>query len=147
MAGRPANVTPGANCANAWRIWKGCSKDCASPSRTIHAGIGLAAPSTRGCVFPRNTFWIEHIMPQSWETAWAAPTMGTLQDRAQRIHTLGNLTLLTAKLNKAVSNGLWDGENGKRSELRKHDLLLLNRDLNGFSGNGWTDESITRPNR
>ena len=41
-------------------------------------------------------------------------------------------------------NGPWGGENGKRSELRKNDLLLLNRDLNGFSGNGWTDESITR---
>ena len=70
--------------------------------------------------------------------------MGTLQDRARRIHTLGNLTLLTAKLNKAVSNGPWDGKNGKRSELRKHDLLLLNRDLDGFSGNGWADESIMR---
>ena len=104
------------------------------PGGTEYAGMRV----------PRNTFWIEHIMPQSWETAWAAPTMGTLQDRAQRIHTLGNLTLLTAKLNKAVSNGPWDGENGKRSELRKNDLLLLNRDLNGFSGNGWTDESITR---
>ena len=104
------------------------------PGGTEYAGMRV----------PRNTFWIEHIMPQTWETAWAAPTMGTLQDRAQRIHTLGNLTLLTAKLNKAVSNGPWDGENGKRSELRKNDLLLLNRDLNGFSGNGWTDESITR---
>ena len=52
--------------------------------------------------------------------------------------------MLTAKLNKAVSNGPWDGKNGKRSELRKHDLLLLNRDLDGFSGNGWTDESIMR---
>ena len=93
---------------------------------------------------PRNTFWIEHIMPQTWEPTWVPPTTGTLQDRAQRIHTLGNLTLLTAKLNKAVSNGPWDGENGKRSELRKHDLLLLNRDLDGFSGNGWTDESIMR---
>ena len=30
--GRAANVTPGANCASAWRIWKGCWKDCARPS-------------------------------------------------------------------------------------------------------------------
>ena len=52
--------------------------------------------------------------------------------------------MLTAKLNNAVSNGPWDGQNGKRSELRKHDVLLLNRDLDEFSRNGWTDESITR---
>ena len=102
------------------------------PDGTEYAGMRV----------PRNTFWIEHIMPQTWESNWVPPTTGTLQDRAQRIHTLGNLTLLTAKLNKAVSNGPWDGENGKRSELRKHDLLLLNRDLDGLSGNGWTDESI-----
>ena len=103
------------------------------PGGTEYAGMRV----------PRNTFWIEHIMPQMWETAWGPPTMGTLQDRAERIHALGNLTLLTAKLNNAVSNGPWDGENGKRSELRKHDVLLLNRDLDEFSRNGWTDESIT----
>ena len=107
-------------------------------------GYRPAGTEYAGMRIPRNTFWIEHIMPQTWETAWDPPTMGTLQDRAQRIHTLGNLTLLTAKLNKAVSNGPWDGKNGKRSELRKHDLLLLNRDLDGFSGNGWADESIMR---
>ncbi|PYS35712.1 MAG: hypothetical protein DMG14_26330 [Acidobacteria bacterium] len=92
----------------------------------------------------RNTFWIEHIMPQSWEASWPPPKSGTVHERAQRIHTLGNLTLLTAKLNGAVSNGLWAGQNGKREALRKHDVLLLNRDLDSFSPDGWTDDSITQ---
>jgi hypothetical protein len=97
-----------------------------------------------GMRVPRNGFWIEHIMPQSWEASWASPTAGTPQDRALRIHTLGNLTLLTAKLNAAVSNGPWTGAAGKQIALKKHDLLILNRDLDSFSGDGWTDESITR---
>jgi len=97
-----------------------------------------------GMRVPRSGFWIEHVMPQSWDASWTPPTVGTPQDRAQRIHTLGNLTLLTAKLNGAVSNGPWAGDTGKKEALRKHDLLLLNRDLDSFSGDGWTDESITR---
>lgn len=97
-----------------------------------------------GMRVPRNTFWIEHVMPQSWEASWSPPPVGTVHDRAQRIHTLGNLTLLTGKLNGAVSNGPWAGENGKRAALRRHDLLLLNRDLDSFSPDEWTDDSITR---
>jgi hypothetical protein len=31
-----------------------------------------------GMRVPRNGFWVEHIMPQSWEAAWKAPTEGTL---------------------------------------------------------------------
>ena len=98
-----------------------------------------------GMRVPRTGFWIEHIMPQSWETAWTPPAIGTTQDRAQRIHTLGNLTLLTAKLNIHSSNGPWTGDTGKKQALRKHDLLILNRELDLFlSSEGWTDESITQ---
>jgi hypothetical protein len=97
-----------------------------------------------GMRVPRNGFWVEHIMPQSWEAAWKPPMEGTLQDRAQRIHTLGNLTLLSAKLNNAVSNGPWLGDTGKKAALQKHDLLILNRELDSFSADGWTDESIMK---
>ena len=95
-----------------------------------------------GMRVPRNGFWVEHIMPQSWEAAWKPPTEGSLQDRSQRLHTLGNLTLLTAKLNSVVSNGPWLGDNGKKAALRRHDLLFLNRDLDSFSADGWSDAAI-----
>jgi uncharacterized protein with ParB-like and HNH nuclease domain len=91
----------------------------------------------------RNKYWIEHIMPQSWEMCWPQPTSGTSQERTERINSLGNLTLITAKLNVSVSNGPWNGDGGKHAALRKHDVLLLNRDLDSFSANGWTDDSIT----
>jgi hypothetical protein len=95
-----------------------------------------------GTRVPRGKYSIEHVMPQKWEASWASPKDGRGEERARRLHMLGNLTLITSKLNSSVSNGPWFGESGKRSGLMKHDLLLMNRDLDGFSENGWTDDSI-----
>jgi len=95
-----------------------------------------------GMRVPRDTFWIEHVMPQSWEASWAPPAKGTADDRTRALHTLGNLTILTAKLNGKVSNGPWLGERGKKAALRANDLLLLNRDLDSYCPVGWTDDSI-----
>ena len=97
-----------------------------------------------GMRVPRNSFWIEHVMPQRWETSWDPPTRGTADDRARALHTLGNLTILSAKLNGKVSNGPWQGETGKKAALRANDLLLLNRDLDRYCPNGWTDDSIAQ---
>ena len=108
--------------------------------RGYHPGGDEAA----GMRVPRGTFWIEHIMPQRWEASWAAPDEWALQDRPRIIHTLGNLTILTAKLNGAVSNGPWSGEKGKEVALKRNDVLLLNRDLGLFAQNGWTDQAIGR---
>jgi hypothetical protein len=53
---------------------------------------------------------------------------------------------LSAKLNNAVSNGPWLGDTGRKAALRKHDPLILNRDLDSFSADGWTDGTITKRN-
>jgi hypothetical protein len=85
-------------------------------------------------------------MPRKWHAHW--PLDGhdeTERDRA--IHTLGNLTLLTGKLNSKVSNGPWLGSGSKRSGLDGHSVLLLNRDLLKEAGDKWTDEAITRRTR
>jgi hypothetical protein len=52
-----------------------------------------------------HALWIEHLLPQSWrsESAWALPegladpTRAVLE-RDHKLHTLGNLTLTTSKL-------------------------------------------------
>ena len=44
-------------------------------------------------------------------------------DITKMIHTLGNLTLLTSRLNSKVSNGPWLGETGKRHGLEAHDVF------------------------
>ena len=50
-------------------------------------------------------------MPRKWHTTGRFRRHEAERDRI--IHTLGNLTLLTGKLNSKVSNGPWAGTDGK----------------------------------
>jgi hypothetical protein len=89
----------------------------------------------------RGKFAIEHIMPRKWTVHWSlSPGVGA-DERDRLIHTLGNLTLLTGRLNSKVSNGPWLGDAGKRAGLIGHDVLFLNRDLRAVTGL-WTDDAI-----
>ena len=90
----------------------------------------------------RGKLAIEHVLPRRWHAHW--PVQGTAgeEDRDRIIHTLGNLTLLTGKLNSKVSNGPWLGSNGKRGGLEAHDVLLLNREILKRGTESWTDKAI-----
>lgn len=79
---------------------------------------------------PRN-LTIEHVMPQAWGEHWRLPT--DVEDQTQAriyrnriIHTMGNLTLATGRLNSSLNNRPWEE---KRAELHEHDNLFLNRKL------------------
>jgi hypothetical protein len=87
---------------------------------------------------------IEHVMPRKWQQHWTLSEGMRPEDRERLVHTLGNLTLLTHKLNTKVSNGSWDGETGKRQALEGHDVLFLNRELLLAGTSGWTDAQIRR---
>jgi hypothetical protein len=91
----------------------------------------------------RGKYVIEHVMPRKWTTHWAhpdGPQSETTRDAL--IHTLGNLTLLTSRLNSKVSNSAWLGESGKKHGIGAHDVLFLNRDLLKAAGDSWTDGGI-----
>jgi hypothetical protein len=90
----------------------------------------------------RGKLAIEHIMPRKWQPNWPLEVGHSEIDRDRLIHTLGNLTLLTTKLNSKVSNGRWSGSGGKRESLQAHDVLLLNREILKGSETQWTDEMI-----
>lgn len=51
------------------------------------------------------------------------------QRRDCLLHTVGNLTLLTGKLNSAISNSPWED---KHPEITTHSLLRLNKDLGTY---------------
>jgi len=91
---------------------------------------------------PRGKLHIEHVMPRKWQSNWPLSEGDSEAARDQRVHTLGNLTLLTAKLNSKVSNARWPGAGGKREALEKHDVLLLNRDLLKVASDQWTDKAV-----
>lgn len=90
----------------------------------------------------RGKYAIEHIMPRRWQTHWALRDGAIAADRDALLDTVGNLTLLTGRLNSKVSNGPWGGEDGKRKALHAHDVLLLNRLLLEQAQTGWDEERI-----
>ena len=55
------------------------------------------------------------------------------------MHTLGNLTLTTDRLNAAMSNQAWDE---KRRRLGGHSTLALNEELLREAGQVWNVEAI-----
>jgi hypothetical protein len=91
---------------------------------------------------PRGKFHIEHVMPRRWTTHWPLEPEGASDaERDQLVHTLGNLTLLTARLNSKVSHGPWGT---KGPALAQHDVLKLNAELLGMAADAWTEDKIRR---
>ena len=85
---------------------------------------------------------IEHIMPRQWQTNWPLPSTASSEAgerREDKIHSLGNLTLTTNRLNISLSNGPW-GE--KRGTLNNHSTLFLNRDLLSNAHGDWDEHAI-----
>lgn len=74
-------------------------------------------------VLPSAALHVEHVLPVAWEAHW--PEAGdetAVMVRNHLLHNIGNLTLLTAKLNPSLSNSSFDI---KRPEITKS-LLALN---------------------
>lgn len=91
----------------------------------------------------RGKYTIEHVMPRKWLAHWPLPEGSSSEsNRDQIIHTLGNLTLVTSRLNSKVSNGPWLGTGSKRDGLEAHDVLLLNREFLKSAGDVWGEEEI-----
>lgn len=90
----------------------------------------------------RGKLNIEHVMPRKWAMYWPLGGAQSELERDALVNTIGNLTLLTGKLNSKVSNGPWLGPEGKRAGLEKHSVLFLNRKLLEAAGNQWNDSSI-----
>lgn len=99
--------------------------------------------SAAGMRIRRASYAIEHVMPQSWQKHWPLAEGVQEADRDARIHRLGNLTLLTKKLNSTVSNGPWLGDKGKVAHLQEKDVVLLNSRLVTSHGNQpWDEKGI-----
>jgi uncharacterized protein with ParB-like and HNH nuclease domain len=94
--------------------------------------------SKSGVRVKRGSYAIEHIMPQGWRGNWPLDNQ-TEDEREALIHTIGNLTLLTTKLNSSVSNRPWMA---KTDELKKHDVMLINRQLLEIGQQGWDEDLI-----
>jgi len=102
---------------------------------------------------------IEHVMPQKWRTHWSdgiANDPSASANRDRLVQTIGNLTLLTGRLNASLSNRPWldtdaavaapsgqEAGKGKRSLIDKYSLLVLNKEIVQEHEEAWTEEDIT----
>ncbi|RVB97870.1 DUF262 domain-containing protein, partial [Mesorhizobium sp. M7A.F.Ca.AU.002.06.1.1] len=99
----------------------------------------------------RSDLTLEHIMPQKWRENWPVPGFDHVAagevdidqvarevDRDKIINKLGNLTLLTQKLNTSASNGSFST---KMPAVRAHTALALNRELHQYQA--WDEETVS----
>lgn len=92
---------------------------------------------------------IEHILPQKWQRHWPLPDTETARvDREHLLHNIGNLTLVSGKLNPTLSNASWHdnlkGGHGKITSLSNHSQLRLNDHLVKKFSQGWDENSIKK---
>jgi hypothetical protein len=89
----------------------------------------------------RGKYTIEHVLPQTWQKHWAldADDREAARRRNHLLHTVGNLTLVTKRLNPKLSNGAWLD---KREALAAHSVLRLNHDLLSVADERWSEEQI-----
>lgn len=92
----------------------------------------------------RGSLTIEHVMPQSWKEHWplgpVAASFRAELDRERLLHSLGNLTLVNAKLNPTLSNAAWAS---KSATLADHTVLHLNKHLvNTYKDREWAEGTI-----
>lgn len=101
---------------------------------------GLYSGLTEKVVLP-NDLTIEHVLPQEWVTHWplpeeADPFQGRLERDAAK-HRIGNLTLVTGRLNPKMSNAPWLE---KQAALREHSVMRISTDIR--NAETWDEASI-----
>ena len=90
---------------------------------------------------------IEHVMPQSWRqnlNSWPLPAsivdeVRSAGARDRLVHSIGNLALVTGRLNASLSNGSWQQ---KQARLSRFTTLYLNKDLLDEAPEVWDEAAI-----
>ena len=96
--------------------------------------------------FDYSKLQVEHIMPQKWNEHWSVDGEAAIRLRDSKVDTIGNLTLVSEKLNPSLSNASWLGVEpkfeGKKAGLAQHSLLRLNSHLVSKYPDVWDEACI-----
>jgi hypothetical protein len=114
--------------------------------RALEEHVRLAEGRTEPFPVPTR-LEVEHVLPQTWETYWPLPKgspANAAEKRNELLHTIGNLTLLTKKLNIGMSNAAWAKDrNGlpcKRKSIKQYSLMMLSKDI--IDQDDWSEKKI-----
>ncbi len=108
------------------------------------------------------SFELEHIMPQKWNEHWKLSDLPVLdengevlpedlaeQERKQAIYEIGNMTLLTSKMNKTLQNySFYDKVNGavidkkERPGMKQYASLSISKEVIQLEPPVWNEEQI-----
>ncbi len=109
---------------------------------------GMRSPMIEYPNVLRGSLTIEHVMPQGWHANWRLKVSDNRAEAIARrdhlVHTIGNLTLATGRLNPSLSNARW---RTKKTKLAKHSRLELNLELADLEDETWDEASILKRSR
>ena len=130
-----------------WLISRQIQKDAYGSIRGLGIIFALSKVEGRMRSSKSETVWntqiplsIEHLMPQTWAEHWPLVDENDVEAFTRRkdcLDKIGNLTVLTRKLNSSLSNGPWDT---KRKHLNDHTVLLINSAL--ANQENWNEQLI-----
>jgi hypothetical protein len=102
--------------------------------------LALRTNLTEDVSLPKS-LTIEHLMPQNWQQHWPLPeaTSEATLIRNRLLHTVGNLTLVTASLNSLASNAAWSD---KRKALCGFSVLNLKQSFEDVAT--WDETAIVK---
>ena len=90
-------------------------------------------PKSEAAHVARGELTVEHVLPRKWRKHWPLPPAADPREeelaaarRDDLKDTLGNLSMISGRLNSSVSNGPWEK---KRAAFGKHSVLHLNKRL------------------
>ena len=119
-------------------------KGTTSSQREILAAIErYLRPPTTESLGPTENLTVDHILPQSWKENWPLPE-GTQDEEAAKlardraVKYIGNLTIITGRLNSAIKNKPWS----EKRLLLKDSTLFMNRKLIETAPENWDEEAI-----
>lgn len=98
---------------------------------------------------PKDKLTVEHVAPQNWNRHWKSDLgFGDSDEERHRlnrlVHRIGNLTLVTSKLNNNLGDRPWQ----HKAKLLQCDNLEMNRRLLAdMEGDTWNREEIDRRSR
>ena len=93
---------------------------------------------------------IEHIMPRAWREHWRTSLEESERDAERRdalLHTIGNLTLVTADLNRRLGNNEWKDKQRMISEDALSSAFLMNQEMRINQTGKWDVEEIVERSR
>ena len=94
-------------------------------------------------LLPLDSYSIEHILPKKWRPHWKNFAKNISNSHEQEnyvnryVNKIGNLTILTQKLNSSISNERWEIKKNGREGKKNKGLIDCAKNIKSFDTKDW----------